>query len=243
MVLQLGRYEFKPGLIPTLVFLLLLPGLLSLGLWQLDRAGEKKLLMDQRDAVRDSAPLDLAEATSDDMDRYRPASVTGRYDASQQWLLDNRIFRGQAGYHVFSLLHMSGERGRKLLVNRGWISVGQSREFLPQLPLPEGVVALQGRLDRPGSVGLKLGEPPLDSIADRVLVQSLEVDELAEAKGLQLLPLVLVLDADQPSALQYDWVESSELGPEKHLGYAFQWFALATALVMIYVGVNTRKKV
>ena len=55
------------------------------------------------------------------------------------------------------------------------------------------------------------------------------------------MPLTLVLDEGQSGGLQYDWAPSTVMGPERHLGYAVQWLALAVALLIIYVGVNTRR--
>jgi len=43
--MQIGNKTFKPGIIPTIVFLLVLPVLLRLGFWQLDRAEEKRELI------------------------------------------------------------------------------------------------------------------------------------------------------------------------------------------------------
>lgn len=240
--LHFGSYRFRPALWPTVVFLLLLPLLLGLGLWQLDRAAVKQALVEQRAAGEVSPPLDLSLTSGLDAgDRYRPATIKGQYDASQQWLLDNRVFLGQPGYHVFTPFIALGDERPSLLVNRGWISVGETREFLPLLPLPGGDIELNGHLDSPASVGLVLGEPPLQSVEDRVAVLSLDIAALAAAKGLDLLPFALVLDENQPGSLQYDWSPVPEMGPEKHLGYAVQWFGLAVALVIIFVGVNIQR--
>jgi surfeit locus 1 family protein len=48
------------------------------------------------------------------------------------------------------------------------------------------------------------------------------------------------LDADEPDGFLRDW-RPQLLSPEKHLGYAMQWFAMALALVVIYVVVNLRR--
>jgi surfeit locus 1 family protein len=240
--LQLGTLRFRPSLWPTVAFLLLLPLLLGLGIWQLERAGVKQALVEQRAAGEVSPPIDLALTTGvGPGDRYRPALVRGHYDGSQQWLLDNRVYLGQPGYHVFTPFVVRGSERPTLLVNRGWVAVGESREYLPRLPVPGGDVELRGHLDSPASVGLVLGEPPLQSIEDRVAVLSLDIAALAAAKELDLLPYALVLDEDQPGALQYDWSPVPEMGPEKHLGYAVQWFGLAVALIIIFVGVNMRR--
>ena len=240
--IRLGPYRFAPGFWPSVAFALVFPLLLGLGLWQTERAGAKQELLDRRAASDAVAPLWLGrEARLAESDRYRAAEVRGRYSAGQQWLLDNRIFRGQAGYHVFTPFILEGEQRPRLLVNRGWVAVGPSRDFLPLLPLPEGTVNLSGRLDRPASVGLILGEVPLQSVDDKVLLQALDLASLGAARGLDLLPFALVIDEGQAGALQYDWSPVPEMGPEKHLGYAVQWFGLAVALLIIYVGVNTRR--
>ncbi len=237
---RLGRYRFSPGLVPSLMFLVLMVLLLSLANWQWHRAGEKQRLLDAREAQRSAPPLVLNDELPDpERDRFRPAVAQGRYLGDQQWLLDNRVHGGRAGYHVFSLFRTTS--GRQLLVNRGWVSVGEDREFLPSLPLPDGEVTLRGHLDRPESVGLVMGEPPLQSLERLVVLQSLDVTALSAARGLDLMPLTLVLDGGQPGALEYDWAPVAVMGPERHLGYAVQWLALAVALLIIYVGVNTRR--
>jgi len=240
MQLRFGQKVFAPTLIPTVVFVLVLLALLSLGNWQMQRAGEKQALVDDKQARQAAAPLDLNSAPIDEtLDRFRPAVVTGEYLQGQQWLLDNRLYRGQPGYHVFTPLQL--DDGSQLLVNRGWVSIGETREFLPHLPLPQGRVQLEGHLDRPESVGLVMGEPPVDSIEKKVLLQSLDIAALAQARKLRLKPLSLVLAKGQVGSLQYDWAPVETISPEKHVGYAVQWFALAVALVIIYLGVNTRR--
>jgi surfeit locus 1 family protein len=240
--LQIGAFRFRPSLWPTLAFVLLFPLLLGLGAWQIDRAAAKQALVDQRAQSEVHAPIDLNTASAlTEADRYRPATVTGRYDPQQHWLLDNRVFQGQPGYHVFTRFVPADGDGSTLLVNRGWVAVGASREFLPRLPVPEGRVTLRGRLDKPASVGMVMGEPPLQSVESRVVVLSLDIAALARAKGMDLMRFALVIDDGEPGGLQYDWSPIPRMGPEKHLGYAVQWFGLAVALLIIFIGVNTRR--
>jgi cytochrome oxidase assembly protein ShyY1 len=240
--LKLGRYRFAPALWPSVAFVLLFPLLLGLGYWQADRAGAKQELVEQRAASEVVAPLMLdRQVLLADDDRYRPAEVRGRYLSEQQWLLDNRVYRGQPGYHVFTPFVIEGDQRPALLVNRGWVAVGESREYLPALPVPEQTVNLSGRLDSPASVGLVVGEVPLHSVADKVVVQSLDIATLGALRDMDLLRYALVIDDGQAGGLQYDWSPIPEMGPEKHLGYAVQWFGLAVALLIIYVGVNTRR--
>ena len=154
--------------------------------------------------------------------------VRGHYVSDQRWLLDNRVYRGQPGYHVFTPFRPDGADAPTVLVNRGWVAVGASRDFLPALPVADDHVTLTGRLDSP-SVGLVVGEVPLHSVADKGAGASLDVAELADAQGLDLLRYALVIDDGQVGGLRYDWSPIPQIGPEKHLGYAVQWFGLAVA--------------
>jgi len=243
-VIRIGDFTFRPRLLPSLLFLLLFPLLIGLGAWQLDRAEQKRVLLERQQAQADTAPLDLgAVAAPGPEARFRAARVRGHYVAGRQWLLDNRIFQGRPGMHVYTLFEIADPGvPRAILVNRGWAPWGRSRQFLPDLPVPAGELELRGRLDRPASVGIALAQPNLASIADRVLLTSLDIPELGRAIGRELPSLALVLDPGQPGVLQRDWAPAIGMSPERHIGYAVQWFALATALLIIFVGVNTRRR-
>ncbi len=183
--LAIGNYYFAPAFWPTVAFAMVFPVLLSLGLWQMQRAGDKQSLVEQRAAGEVIAPLMLTDTSGlSDSDRYRAATVKGHYVTGQQWLLDNRVFRGQPGYHVFTPFQPLGTGHPNVLINRGWVAVGESRDYLPELPLPDETVVLHGRLDSPASVALVIGEPPVSSVADKVLLQSLDIAALASARGL-----------------------------------------------------------
>jgi len=234
-------FRFRPGLYPTLAFLLLLPLLISLGMWQLRRADEKQALVDASLARQQDLPLDLNLAKQvDPRERFRPATAHGHFVPGRQWLQDNRLHQGRPGYHVYSLFQLDGDRGHFLLVNRGWAPLGSSRQQLPSLPLPQGEMQLAGQLNRPASVGIDLGEVDYTAPGLSVLPY-LSVDALGQAIGHPLGSMALVLDAGQPGSLTADPLPVSRMGPEKHLGYAVQWFGMAVALVMIYVGVNLRR--
>jgi surfeit locus 1 family protein len=231
----------RPTLIPLLAFLLIFPLLLSLGIWQLNRAAEKKQMILDREARVSLAALNLNRTDRlGESDRYRPARATGEFDTERQWLIDNRVLNGRPGYHVYSLVRLRDD-GRWLLVNRGWVALGPDRAELPDLPLPGGEVVLTGRLDRTASVGWRMGEADL-TIGPLQTVQTFEIEELASALGRELLPLLLVLDEGQPGTLTRDWTPSEAISPQKHVGYAVQWFALALALVIIVLGILLRRR-
>lgn len=218
------------------------PLLLGLGTWQIQRAEDKHQLMLDRESRKFSEAVDLNKVTEvTEADRHKPARVSGRYLNRPQWLLDNRLYNGRPGYHVFSVLEVDNPERSKLVVNRGWVSIGRDRTFLPDVPVPEQKVELTGRLDSPASVAIVLEKGPLNMLSPVSVVQNLDLGAVEMGLGEAVPTYALVLDEGQAGLLQRDWRPAKTITPEKHLGYAVQWYALAMALLFIYVGVNTRR--
>jgi len=139
--MRLGSYEFSPGLWPSIATLVLLPGMIWLGIWQLERAAWKQGLVDAHDASSQLAPVSLEwMLDAGEVSEYRPVAASGHYDLEQQLLLDNRTYLGHAGYHVLTPLRLKDHAA--VLVNRGWVPLGQSRAELPELPGPAGRVSV-----------------------------------------------------------------------------------------------------
>ncbi len=239
--MRIGRFEFTPGLWPTLATLVLLPMLCGLGFWQIDRAAAKQELLDSFARHSHAAAVTVAAAAAFDTTlHYHHVRITGRYDVRHQLLLDNQMHDGEPGYLVFTPL-LVDER-RAILVNRGWLAMGASRRDLPALPAPKGPVTLVGVLAPLPGYGVLLGaDIESDQRWPRV-VQAIKLERLQRDFSAQLAPQVVLLDATQPDGFmrQRKLVES---GPERNLGYAFQWFMMAGAVLAIYIGVNTRRRV
>ena len=240
MAIRFNNWIFTPRLIPSVVFVLLMILLLSLGNWQLGRSVEKQALIHDRVAQSEASELVLSSKLVDvEKQRFRSARVEGYFDQGRQWLLDNRVRNGQSGYHVFSVFNAID--GQSVLVNRGWVSAGRDRLALPSLPVPTEKVELIGHLDRPESVGLRMDQAEGLQNDQLTVMQYVDVAEIAQRLGVDLLPYSLVLSEGQPGSLAFDWMPVEEITPEKHVGYAVQWFGLATALLIIYLGVNTKR--
>ncbi len=241
--MRLGKFVFQPTLVPSLVTLLVLPLLLALGFWQLDRAHQKEALQGNFKAslrapeVRITS-VDLADSTL----RYRKVTLRGRYDSTHQILLDNQVQDGQPGYHVFTPLQIPG-RIPAILINRGWVPLGSSRQTLPDLTVTGKEVVISGRISQPANPGLRLGGSALDTARrwPRVM-QYLDYGELAAVLGYPLEPAVVLLDPEVNGGYLRKWhPQFVGFGPERHRGYAVQWFSLAIALIVIYIVVNTRR--
>jgi surfeit locus 1 family protein len=238
---RIGGYEFQPAMWPSAAGALILALLLSLGFWQLDRAEQKReLLRAYGDRPTDAAIRIGNDFTLGPVWRYRRAQLVGRYDAEHQFLLDNRVQQGRVGYHVLTPLRLA-QSDAVVLVNRGWIAQGATRADLPPLPVPGGAeLSIEGLIDFPSDKVFVLGEGEDRDPGWPKVLQQVRLDLHAQQLGVRLLPMVLLLDKDQPGGFVRDW-NPVVVGPERHVGYAVQWFALAAALVILYVWVNLNR--
>jgi surfeit locus 1 family protein len=69
----------------------------------------------------------------------------------------------------------------------------------------------------------------------------MDIDEISKILDVQIYDMVLWLDKDQPGSLEYD-LPVLNLNSAKNNGYAFQWFAMSLALLLIYIVVNTKHR-
>ncbi|AOY89366.1 hypothetical protein BKP64_14975 [Marinobacter salinus] len=211
-----------------------LPLLTGLGLWQLDRAGQKQQMLDQWQ--QDALDMTWPEMVRQGLEPGRPVTVTGMY-GEQSWLLDNRTRDGAPGYEVLTVFHPL--KGPPVLVNRGWVQAPRTRDRLPTFDTPEGIFSLAGRLSHYPEPPV-LADPPAAESGWPRRVQSLPLE--VALKELPALPkaLVRLSGTDQPGAFRANW-SLDLMGPQTHYGYAAQWFALAVALTILTVVASYRK--
>ncbi len=230
--------RFRPGIPATLFTAFFLPLLLWLGSWQLHRAEEKATLFAQFAAGADNAvALESRPAGLDEIPRYSRMTAEGSYLGKQQFLLDNMVEDGRPGYRVLTPLVLAD--GRVLMVDRGWVPKEFGDEArTPEIGVPEAPRQVTGQLDRLPRPGIAL-EGQAQEGWPRVVVFPERAD-LARALGRELVPGLLLLAPAEPDGFVRNW-RPAEFGPERHLGYAVQWFALAGTLVVLYLVWSFRK--
>ncbi len=209
------------------------------GFWQMGRALEKEAITSRYEARRLMGPMPLSAVLRQgkDVDDF-PVRIRGHYDNSRMIFLENQPYAGRAGFHVHTVFFPENDPVG-VLVNRGWVPVAADMQKLPEVaaavaPEVVGTVALP-------SPYFTVGEP--DYSQRPLRVGRLEMERLSHAIGVELRPFIVRLDADAPAGFVRDWSPAARLGmpPEKHRAYAFQWFALAAAVLVVLIVVNLRR--
>ncbi|WP_240224786.1 SURF1 family protein [Rheinheimera hassiensis] len=213
--------------------------LINLSWWQLSRAGEKteqlaRLAQLQADGA--IAPADLALLAATDIDGV-PLKGQASWLAPYIWLLDNQIVNGRVGYDVIVPVQAAG-MARPLLVNLGWMAGADSRETLPQLEIANEFV-LDGLLRTKVDGLMLLGQNAEDHGQWPMRIQQIDYAALAQQSGHDLYPALLYQQDASDFIPHYQPVV---LSPEKHRGYALQWFLLAVAVVGVALAASHQGK-
>lgn len=237
--IRLGNYVFSPGLFMTLLTIIVAWILFSLGQWQLSRAEYKENLQQTIAQRKYRSPVNLDNIPSSTAEQlYLPVSVTGKYDTRHQFLLDNQVVKGKVGYDVFT--PFISANGIRLLVNRGFVAQGKSRDDIPDIHLPDKKITIKGLLDHPPSRGIVLLNNVHNKLSWPMLLQYIDTKEMAAFLDYQLLDMVLQLNKDENSVLEYH-LPVLNLNSEKNRGYAFQWFAMTLTVWLLFIFLNTSK--
>jgi surfeit locus 1 family protein len=238
MRLNIGNRVFAPRLWAALLTTAALACFVGLGWWQLDRAREKQAMLDSF-ARGTLASVALGDATVDGLPRYQHVTVQGRYDPAHQVLLDNMpSSTGQPGYRVLTPFVRPGSR-RLLLVDRGWVPLGASRALLPRVDVAGNARETGGRLDQLPVPGLRVGPAAAPGSRGWPWVLNFPTRaDLEQALGQPVESRIVLLDAARPDGYERVWRPSLGFPPERHLGYAVQWFALAIVAVVAFVALS-----
>jgi surfeit locus 1 family protein len=228
---------------PLIAYLCLLPILLALGVWQLNRADEKRALLKLQERRQSTEALLLSATLSDTSEAllYKTVRAVGHYDGDHQYLLDNQVNKGKVGYFVLTPLRLKNEN-KAVLVNRGWLPLGHSRADLPGINVELKEITITGRINRFPSVGLKLAGAETPTESWPALVQVVDTHVLAKQLAYPLFNFQIELDKEADYGFKREWREPTGMTPEKHLGYAVQWFLLAITLTLLFVKYGITKK-
>lgn len=205
---------------------------LALGAWQWGRAQQKlglEAAIAQRQAL---TPIGNAEvvAAHSDLQRWlhRPVDLRGVWLPQYTVYLDNRQMRAKPGFYVVTPLRLDGSES-VLLVQRGWVQRDfTQRERLPPVQTPPGPVEVRGRLAPPPAKLYAFAAEEKGPIR-----QNLDLAAFSAETGLPLLQLSVQQAGAASEGLLREWPQAAS-GADKNYGYAFQWWALAALIAILY---------
>lgn len=230
-------FAFEPEWRTTLFVLVLVPVLAGLGFWQIARGGEKTAIAAEFESKQRQAPVPLeilVDAPGPAL-AYQPVRLRGRFRSQQYFLLDNKIVQGRYGNEVIAVFELADSE-TLVLVNRGWVAADAARRSLPDVAPVDGSVSIEGQVYvAPGQPYMLADEPLTAGWPKRV--QAVQVDKFAAALGVSsgaLFPYPVRIAVESPGALHVDWPVVN-MSPEKHYGYAVQWFTMSVVLAFLYL--------
>ncbi|MES3006567.1 MAG: SURF1 family protein [Pseudomonadota bacterium] len=227
--------NFRPGWKLTVFTLAFTPLLLWLGFWQLDREQEKILLQRDFETRSQQAATSLESLDWSQVAElaYLNVSASGVYDNEHTYLLDNRTYQGRVGYEVLSPFNT--QEGTMVLVNRGWIAQGATRDALPAITRIESQVTITATIYVPLEEPFLLSSTVEESqTAWPKVIQSIQVPLIEQELNQALAPYTIRLQEQSPGLEQSNW-QTVNMLPEKHRAYAVQWFAMTFALLALYI--------
>ena len=208
--------------------------MVRLGFWQLDRATQKKQLHEAFTERANAPRLPIESASTSNVagQLWRPALLTGA-PLTTVLLLDNRVRDGLPGYEVLTPVRLPDER--TVLLNRGWLQAPSRRDQWPTVSPVATLSDVHVRIAPSPSTGIRLAAFSPERGPDPFWrIQAIDFAALSSTLGLPLEPYQLLLDADQPDGYDRVWA-LPDPSSAKHEAYAFQWFAMAFALMSLTV--------
>ena len=244
-----SKLQFKPAILTTLLTVFLAGLFIALGNWQLGRAEEKTQLLERQQRMAETAvtvlPPSATVGQAIDEWRYRRVSVKLEWLPEKQFLLDNQVHRQTVGFHALTPARVMPD-GDIVLIDRGWVPQGQTRDHLPVLRDLDGVagqeVTLQGVVYAPFGESFRLDDDVSAGASGwpRV-VQFLDFEALGQVLGMKLAPFIIRMSPDAANGFVRQWA-GVPFTPEKHIAYAWQWFFLAAGVVGLFFALNIKRR-
>ena len=241
-IFTIGSYTFAPKIKWAFLMLIVASLLCSLGFWQLHRAKQKTALITHHQQMQHSAPIAITSESLLMIKQDQPLLVKGVYDSKHIFFIDNQFHDHQIGYEVIEPVILSGIQ-QVILVSRGWIKAPLNRKILPAIQTPQGEQTLQGSAYFPSKGMLLLGDN-VDKATDEEWPKRIEKIHLRAMRiwlEQPIYPFIIRIEANKPDGFVHDWPVVT-VSPERHIGYAFQWFAMALTVFIIFIVLSVKKK-
>ncbi|GGI90172.1 SURF1-like protein [Legionella impletisoli] len=221
----------------TIIALLVLTLFLRLGFWQIARGSEKKAMLANEKKYASIAPISWVPGERYPLN-YQRVKLTGYY-LPDLLFLDNQHHNHRVGYHVLSPLSLAN--GALVLIDRGWIPNERGRDELPNINIPRETQEIIGVAYFPSQKRIVLGDM-VEKKTDRAsIIEWIDTQDISHFLHKSVYPFIIRLDEHEAHGFIRKWPIVS-MSPERHYAYAFQWFAMAFVILILFIGLNLKKK-
>lgn len=231
MRITVRQIDIKTYLYLLLVFLLF-SLLINLGFWQLKRAEEKQVLIEEN-SRQESVFFDKGV----DYQNGQLVILNGRYLNDFSFLLDNQVVNGNVGYDVIT--PFVNNDMTIAMINRGWIEADKTRRILPTISSSNANQVVV-RVYRPNKDIFRLSDQQFSNESWPKRIQYFSVNymnqEIQKSSTLEFNSLIWyphllrVNEASDELAVHWRFKEDSVA---RHKAYAVQWFAMAFVLISL----------
>ena len=237
--MRIANRNFSPTLLAVAITIAAVALFVRLAFWQLSRAAEKDA-MQAKFAAGQSSVVELTAANAAGLTQYQRVTARGHYESAHQILLDSMpSAMGQPGYRVVTPFEL--QDGGWLLVDRGWHRPGATRSDIPDVTVGEDVRTVAGQLSVLPRPGVRIEAPPSADTSWPRVMNYPEQATVEKALDRKVLPGLVLLDNDQPDGFERAWQARTDMGSERNLSYAVQWFGFAIAAIVLFVVMGLRR--
>jgi len=237
--MRIANRTFAPTLFAAAITIAAVVVFVRLALWQLGRADEKEELQEKYAAGQRSV-VEVTTANAATLTQYQRVSARGHYDSAHQILLDSMpSAMGQPGYRVVTPFEL--EQGGWVLVDRGWHRPGATRSVLPDVSVGENPRTVVGQLSILPRPGVRLAAGPGGGEKWPRVMNYPEQASIESALERKVLPGLVLLDANQSDGFERVWQARVDMGSDRHLSYAVQWFGFALAAIALFIVLGFRR--
>jgi surfeit locus 1 family protein len=237
--------SFNYKLIPSLVFIIFFTLFIKLGFWQLDRADQKKIINMSFVERQNQPPIQLnnenIQIPIKDIIWHR-VSMKGSFLNDKNIILDNQIVEEKAGFLIYTPFKIL-DSNKIILINRGWYPLSNSRKDIPNIPPIKDMQTIEGEISQMPSSGISLGKVITEKLDESSFrLQKMDYEVLSSLISKDLMRYVVKLK--KPIFDKTYILDSGMPVPDsdKNYGYAFQWFAMAFTLFIIFIRLGVKKK-
>lgn len=229
---------FKKHFSASLVFAVIAMcaiGLFSyLGVWQIQRGKEKQNIIIMQKKLALQKPIAWTEKNN--VLNFQPISVQGHY-LDINFLLDNQHLNHEFGFNVISAFLLDNDK--VVLVDRGWVKSDIARRQLPNILNNKDRIKIAGTVYQITKKPLLLGNVIEKRVDNTVVVEAIDFGVIAQILQKNLYPFIIRLDKGEPFGFVREWKIVS-MTPQRHFGYAFQWFSMALCILVIYISLKIK---